>query len=51
MKNVITYIKKKNAKNIKIEHIKRINQRQNKNIKYIDKYRTTLKWYEKCYNT
>ena len=50
MKNVITN-KKKNVKIINIEYIKRINQRQNKNIKYIGKDRITLKWYEKCYNT
>ena len=41
MKNVITH-KKENVKIIKIEQTKRINQRQNKIIKHIDKYRKTL---------
>ena len=41
MKNVITH-KKKNVKIINIEQTKRINQHGNRNIKHIDKDRTTL---------
>ena len=45
MKNVITH-KKENIKIINIEQTKRINQHGNRNIKHIDKDRTTLNFHK-----